>query len=273
MLNLLKDRYINTSLGTFKVSVRPGDTLLIFLNGYGPYDTAQIFQPIIQKITKEIGVLAIDYLDSGLSSSSTRSFLLTDEADLITRIIQNQHASKIVIIAHSLGGFYALYIAQKLNQLIGFIGIGPITKEVLLDPPDEANYNRDAKEDSEMTEDEITNLMHERIYTSFQKTLANKIWNTALISEEKDSKITKPHGLNLGINILKRPDFSDLSLDQTVSTTLFVRLYRINEYSHSEYYTEKTTIEPLGKNHYIHFEFPEKISEAILKILKENNNT
>lgn len=36
MLNRLKDRYINTSLGTFKVSVRPGDTLLIFLNGYGP---------------------------------------------------------------------------------------------------------------------------------------------------------------------------------------------------------------------------------------------
>ncbi|MCM6765531.1 hypothetical protein [Weissella paramesenteroides] len=124
-----------------------------------------------------------------------------------------------------------------------------------------------------MTEDEITNLMHERIYTSFQKTLANKIWNTALISEEKDSKITKLHGLNLGIDILKRPDFSNLSLDQTVSTTLFVRPYRINEYSHSEYYTEKTTIEPLGKNHYIHFEFPEKISEAILKILKENNNT
>lgn len=150
-----------------------------------------------------------------------------------------------MIIAHSLGGFYALYIAQKLNQLIGFIGIGPITKEVLLDPPDEANYNRDAKEDSEMTEDEITNLMHERIYTSFQKTLANKIWNTALISEEKDSKITKPHGLNLGIDILKRADFSNLSLDQTVSTTLFVRLYRINEYSHSEYYTEKNNYRTL----------------------------
>ena len=270
MISLLHDKYINTSLGTFKISVRNGNTLLVFLNGYGPYDTAQIFQPIIQTIPKEIGILAIDYLDSGLSSSSTKPFLLTDEANLVMQIIQEQNAQKIIIIAHSLGGLYALLIARNLDQLVGFIGIEPATREILLNPPHTPAYDRDAKEDAEISENEIVDLMHNRIYHAFPKDLADKIWLTSLDSEKRNEQNKQPHGLNLELNILNGPEFLNLKLRQTLPTILFVRPYRINEYNHSEYHTKKTSIVPLGKDHYIHFEFPQKINQAIQILLKEN---
>lgn len=269
MFRSLSDKYIKTALGTFKVSFRTGDILLVFLNGNGPYDTAQIFDSIIQKVPNKIGILAIDYLDSGLSSHSLRPFSLPEEAKLIASIIQIQKAKKVILLAHSLGGFYSLVIAQNIKNLVGFIGIEPLTKEVLLNPPNNDAYNKDAKEDAEITEEEINKLMHERIYKSFSKNLADKIWTVAAECEKNSQKFMDPHGLDLSLDILSKDSFSKLKLDGNIISTLIVRDYRVNEYRRSEYYTKETTIIPLGNSHYIHLEFPYQINIAIQNFLEK----
>ncbi|WP_257607426.1 alpha/beta hydrolase [Weissella sagaensis] len=269
MFRSLCDKYIKTALGTFKVSTRTGDVLLVFLNGNGPYDTAQIFDPIIRKLPNKVGILAIDYLDSGLSSHSLRPFTLPEEAKLIAKIIQSQQAKQVILVVHSLGGFYALVIAQNIQNLMGFIGIEPTTKEILLNPPDNAAYNRDIKEDAEITEEEINHLMYERIYKSFTKDLADKIWTVGTECEKNSKNFTKPHGLDLSLNILNADSFSSLKLKESIAVILIIRDYRVKEYERSEYYTEKTTIVTLGNNHYIHLEFPDQINVAIQNLLKE----
>lgn len=265
----LKTKYIKTILGTLKISIRSGKTLLVFLNGYGLYDAAQVFTPIIQKVSSEVGVMAVDYLDSGLSSNSTRSFVFTEEADLITKIIQEQNAKRVIVVAHSIGGLYALYLAQKLNNVAGFVGIEPTTKEILLSPPNEAAYIAEQEEHKNATEADINSMMHEKIYTSFPKNLADQIWTTAADSERKGKTNNQDHGLDLALSssILEKREYSNLKLAKTIPSFVFVRPYRVAEYKRSEYCTENTTVIPLGESHYIHFEFPAEISQAIQRLL------
>ncbi|MCT0485915.1 hypothetical protein [Weissella paramesenteroides] len=61
MHNMLIDKKIKTVLGTYKVSIRSGEKMLVLLSGAASFDTEQTFRPIINLLPENIGVFAIDY--------------------------------------------------------------------------------------------------------------------------------------------------------------------------------------------------------------------
>lgn len=47
---------------------------------------------------------------------------------------------KVIILAHSIGGVYAMQMKDKINNLKAFVGIEPTTREIMLNPPKEPAY-------------------------------------------------------------------------------------------------------------------------------------
>ena len=269
MKEKLEDEYLTTELGTYKISVRNGKTMVVFLNGWVYYDTAQIFDPIIQKIPSDVGILAVDYLDSGLSSPSMRTFTFAEEADQITKIIHDRAPEKVILVAHSLGGIYALYVARKLGHLEGFVGIEPTTREVIVDPPNEPGYIEATKSEENSTQAEIVERMKKRVYDSFSKKAADQIQETALQAAAANSAGEEIHGLDLSEKTLEDEEYLSLGFPPQMPAILFCHAYRVKEFERSEYHTEGTSVRALGSSHYLHFEYPDQISDAINELLNK----
>ncbi|BDR57302.1 alpha/beta fold hydrolase [Xylocopilactobacillus apis] len=97
---------INTPIGTYNLAIQNGEPLIVFLNSFGDFDTAQSFQLLINELPENLGILASDYLNTGFSSTSLKDYTVQDEANELSQIINSLHAQKTIIIAHSIGGVY-----------------------------------------------------------------------------------------------------------------------------------------------------------------------
>ncbi len=261
----INDEKIATSLGTYKISIRKGKKMVVFLNGASSFDTEQTFDPIIVDLPKQVGIFALDYINSGLSSQETHPFILEEETKIISGLIRARHAEKIIIVAHSIGGLYALHIAPNLNNLAGFVGIEPTTREVTLNTPTEPAYKDAEEAAAKLTEEELNAQVKKRVYKYFSKTLADKIWQTHLLDETREvDSITKLLNQNFDDTFKKYPD---RKLAKNLPVILFTQSFRVNEYKRSEYFTDDARIKPLGTFHYIHWEFPNEVGNAIKEIL------
>lgn len=143
---------IETKLGKINFAYRKGNPLVVCLNGFGSFDTVQSFSKVIEALPSEYGYFAPDYLNSGFSGKSLNDYTVSDEADVLARIINDFKAEKVVILAHSIGGVYAMQIKDKINNLKAFVGIEPTTREVILNPPKDPAYTeKNTKEISSET--------------------------------------------------------------------------------------------------------------------------
>ncbi|GBG93579.1 alpha/beta hydrolase [Ligilactobacillus salitolerans] len=261
----LADQRIETELGTFRVAFRPGKTLVVFLNGASSFETEQTFRPVIDRLPPQTGILVVDYINHGLSSLEKRAFNLEEEAGVILKIIQQQGAQRILLVAHSLGGVYALHIAQKLNNLIGFVGIEPMTREIILDPPHSGGYQAEIEAAAKMTEKDVLRLFKRRVERYFPPSLAQQIWETSLADERRsDPAIEQRQSADYSA-ALKR--FPNLKLSHDLPVTIFARDFREAEYRRSEYFTEKWNFKPYGSFHYVHWEYPGEIRTTIEELL------
>ena len=128
---------IETELGKINFAYRKGNPLVVFLNGFGSFDTGQSFSKVIESLPYEYGYFAPDYLNSGFSGKSLKDYTVADEATELAKIINDFKAEKVVILAHSIGGVYAMQMKDKINNLKAFVGIEPTTREIMLNPPKE----------------------------------------------------------------------------------------------------------------------------------------
>ncbi len=110
-------RYKTTKLGKFAYHFRIGNPLVVFLSGFGDFDTAQNFFKIISKLPDSYGILAPDYLNSGFSSRSIKSYTLSDEADQIAKLTNGFKPHQVILVAHSIGGVYAFQMRNKIKEL------------------------------------------------------------------------------------------------------------------------------------------------------------
>ena len=95
---------IETELGKINFAYRKGDPLVVFLNGFGSFDTAQSFSKVIEAWPNKYGYFASDYLNSGFSGKSLKDYTVSDEAAKLAKIINDLKAGKVIILAHSIGG-------------------------------------------------------------------------------------------------------------------------------------------------------------------------
>lgn len=129
-----------TNLGEIEYSIRVGNPLIVFLNGFGSFDTEQAFAKIIAHLPKSYGVLAPDYLNSGFSGKSVKQYTIQDEAQKIAEIVNEQEAKQVIVVAHSIGGVYAFHLQNTIKNLKAIIAIEPTTREIILNPPKEEEY-------------------------------------------------------------------------------------------------------------------------------------
>lgn len=141
----MKRKEVTTELGKINFAYQEGDPLIVYLNGFGSFDTAQSFQKVIESLPNNYGVFAPDYLNSGFSGKSLRNYTITDEAIQLAKIINHLKAKKVIILAHSIGGVYAMQMKDTVNNLKAFISIEPTTREIILNPPKESAYSENSK--------------------------------------------------------------------------------------------------------------------------------
>lgn len=265
MRNLLIDKQIKTILGTYKVSIRNGEKMVVFLSGAASFDTEQTFRPVINLLPENIGVFAIDYINSGLSSSEVRSFELIQEAKMIANLIKRQQAKQIILVGHSLGGLYALHIVQQLENVIGFVGIEPLNRESVLNPPHGSAYRKIETEAAKLSEKDKIQLVKDRVYENFSKSLADEIWQTHLLDEARENEIIEEKHRENWVETITQ--YSEIMFPKTLPSILISQSFRANEYRRSEYYTDNSVVIPAGDFHQIHWEHPDIVARAIKTIL------
>lgn len=256
----MKLQYKTTELGKFAYYFQKGNPLVVFLSGFGDFDTAQNFSKIIDKLPKEYGILVIDYLNSGFSGKSLKSYTLSDEADQIAKLINSFKADQIILVAHSIGGVYAFQMRNKIKHLKALVTIEPTTREIVLNPPKNKSYAEHQSIGPDFIQNKIKELFSEDKAKTFWQTTTI---NAALFTEKDDQNAE---------NALKNDSFwrrHDQLGDKFISV-IITEDYRKKEYQRSEYFNQNpnSKIMAFGTFHYIQWEYPEKIAEIIQKVVK-----
>ncbi|MBA1392500.1 alpha/beta hydrolase [Lactobacillus sp. XV13L] len=241
--------------------MRKGNPLIVFLNSFGSFDTAQSFSQVIGALPEDYGLFAPDYLNTGFSGKSTAPYTLTDEASELAKIINEFKAESVIVVAHSIGGIYAFQMRDKISHLRAFVTIEPTTREIILNPPKEEAY---LKAGSISSNDFIHNKMNEL----FPAQEAAAFWRT---TEETSNKFDEAASQN-AVEAMQNDEFwrSTAKFEDTVPTIIVTEAYRKAEYARSEYFNHHAAskIIALGSFHYIQWEYPKEIAAVIVNLSK-----
>lgn len=180
---MLETKQSPTSLGTFKISYRKPQAsapLVVFLSGMGQFDTAETFVQVISALPASFGIFAIDYLSSGYSGVPTKDYTVAEEAQTIATLINeyNKTESSVILVAHSIGGIYALLLAPYVRHLNGFVGIEPTTREVVVNPPQEPEYLKAAALEATWTPVDFEKWLKDHSQKEFSPAQHQQIWRT-----------------------------------------------------------------------------------------------
>lgn len=253
MAKNMQKKYQKTTLGEFEYAFRPGNPLIVFLNCFGDFDTEQNFSKVIKKLPTNYGVFAPDYLNSGFSGKSLKSYTIHDEAIKLVKIINDLNAKDVIVVAHSIGGVYAIHMLDKIKNLRAFVAIEPTTREIILNPPKEQVYLAHKHDNPEQ-------FIHDKIDELFTKSEAEDFWNTTIkngerFDDEAAQNLTKA---------MEKDDFwhSEQRVSNEFPVIIITEAYRQKEYQRSEYFNQnaETKIVPMGSFHYIQWEFPTEIA-------------
>lgn len=258
----MKRKSSKAELGEINFAYQEGEPLIVYLNGFGDFDTAQSFLKVMDSLPKNYGIFAPDYLNSGFSGKSLKKYTLTDEANQLAKIINALGAEKIIILAHSIGGVYALQMKDKVKNLKAFIGIEPTTREIILNPPKDAAYIENSK-----SMEEVQQHIKDDLAKNLTPEENKDFWNT---TEQNTNKFNDEDN-QIALDALKNDSYwrSNVSLSDDIPSIIITEEYQEKEYKHSEYYTDnsKSKVVPLGDYHYIHFEYPKEVSDIVKDIV------
>ncbi|WP_308554746.1 alpha/beta hydrolase [uncultured Lactobacillus sp.] len=252
-----------TKYGKINFAYRKGNPLIVFLNGFGSFDTAQSFSKVIESLPNEYGIFAPDYLNSGFSDEVLDAYTITDEANELVKIINSLKAKEVIILAHSIGGVYAMQMQNKINNLKAFIGIEPTTREVILNPPKDPIYvekSKNAQNLEEQIKKDLTKILTSKEYEEF--------WNT---TEQNAQKFDEKADSNAQASLENDSYWkSNIKLVDTILAVLITEEYRKAEYKRSEYFSNNANSKVilLGESHYIHFEYPKEIADIVKKTIE-----
>lgn len=254
-------QYKTTRLGKFAYHFRKGNPLVVFLSGFGDFDTAQNFFKIISKLPDSYGILAPDYLNSGFSGKSLKFYTLSDEADQIAKLTNGFKTDQVILVAHSIGGVYAFQMRNKINHLQALVTIEPTTREIVLNPPRDKFYAEHQSIGPDFIQNKIKELFSEDKAKTFWQTTSK---NAARFTEKDDQNAE---------NALKKDSFwrkHDRLSDKVISV-IITEDYRKAEYKRSEYFNKNpnSKIITFGSFHYIQWEYSEEIAKIIKNVIQK----
>lgn len=253
----MKKQIQATNLGEIEYAIKAGNPLIVFLNGFGSFDTEQVFSKVMAYLPKSYGILAPDYLNSGFSGKSLKAYTIQDEAQKIAEIVNEQEAKQVIVVAHSIGGVYAFHLQNAIKNLKAIIAIEPTTREIILNPPKEEEYLVHEKNDGGVE------FIKNKIYQLFESDFATLFWQTTENNSEKFDEMANKNAAAAMENDLFWTSKDQLSSE--ISIAIVTEAYRKQEYLRSEYFNQNpaSKVVSLGSFHYIHWEEPAKIAELV----------
>jgi pimeloyl-ACP methyl ester carboxylesterase len=263
------EQMIDTVLGRFKTSanITNSGPLVVFLSGAGQFDTLATYHNVITQLPASVNWLTVDYLNTGYSGTAVKDYTLTGEARAIADIVHTQAAAGVILVAHSLGGVYALVMAEQLKNVAGFVGIEPTTQEIVLNPPQTAPYQQAAAAQANWTQDQMEAWLRGHSQREFPDEAAQRLWQsyTHSIARLKPIDIQR---LSQAMNSFSWSQ-SSLSLPATVPTVIVTEAYRAAEMARSEYMSAnpRSRVIAGGSYHYIHWEQPTLVSQTIMDLV------
>lgn len=253
----MRNSFLNTDLGKIKIAIKQGTPLVVFLKGAGSFDTEKVFEPIIEKLPDNYGIYAPDYLNTGFSSSANKEYSISQEANILSKNINEINAKQVIIVAHSMGGIYALQMLDKVKHVIGFLGIEPTTREIIANPPKTQEY----EQKSQITPQELTNLLINKTTTLFGAKDSEYFWAT---TEKNQNKFSSQDNERLEKSFENSWN-TDLIVKDDIPSIIVTEKFRREEYLRSEFNSKNddSKIIVMGDTHYIQWEYPDEIANLI----------
>ncbi|MBW1606089.1 alpha/beta fold hydrolase [Lactobacillus sp. Sy-1] len=249
--------YFDTDLGRYYLVKRPGNLLVVFLNGEDSFSTYDVFKPIIDVLDSSVGFLAIDKIGAGHSDNPQHDYSAVDEVNSINKMINNMNPEKVIFVAHSAGGIRSILLANQMDNVVGFVGIEPTTLQVISDPELQKEYFKHSPKDMEK-------FIKNQLNKNYPADLAAKVMKTATDKDEE----TTDQDMGRIQKSFENIDWQKLPvLPKKVESVVIAEEFRKNEYADSEYHTSKYTFVALGSNHYIQIEEPIKVSKVLNELV------
>lgn len=109
----------------FYKKAKPEQETLVFLVAFGGDSTYFNFKNIIDKLESQYGILAIDSIGYGKSTTQQMERTTENVIKNYVDIIDYLHIQNLIFVGHSLGAVYSLALAEKIDP----------TRILLIEPP------------------------------------------------------------------------------------------------------------------------------------------
>lgn len=267
---MFKNALIQTKIGQFSTFHRSGNPTLVFLSGIGNFPTKENFTAVIGKLPAEMGILTIDFPNVGESSMTNQApNPFEDWVDAIAFILESYQVREYILVAHSISGFLALKLFEKVPNCHGFIGIEPSTVSIMTGqihyPEFDLVNEKIAKIGFEsyfqaISESGMTSAQHQALWAGFDRSTAK--WDS--ISNERFAFYPNLEEADL----LSMP-----KIPENIPSILFSQAFRKDEYAQSEYVNihPQSQLVLLGDSHYLHWTESEAIAKSIESLIENRS--
>jgi pimeloyl-ACP methyl ester carboxylesterase len=261
---------LSTSLGeinyTYRKSIDSQPTI-VFIPGFGGDSTYFNFKTIIDKLPDEYGFLAIDTIGTGESISTTMERSAKNILKNIMDVIYYEQVdNQITVVGHSLGGSYAMLLANdyptKINSLLLIEPCYSEIKEAVLSEGVDFQ-SPESVESTKITGNlkiadflQVVNPNNNETEKQKNAEIFFNAYGNPMIYQENNL-------IESLLDDLKNVE-ENLSNSQ-MNISIITSKNRHDEYIHSKF-DLYTKIYSIGDNHYLHWTHPEFIVQKIIDL-------
>lgn len=261
---------LSTSLGEINYTYRKtvnNQPIIVFISGFGGDSTFFNFKSVIDKLPEKYGYLAIDTIGTGESISNIMTRSAKNILKNILAVINYEHISnEITVVAHSLGGSYAMMLAetypQKFTKLLLIEPSYSDIKEAILAEGDQFKTPEviaAAKNAGELKVTDFLKVVNPNNNETEKQKNAEIFFNAygnSMIYEEN----------NFIENLLDELQKTEENLSTSqVKISIITSENRKDEYNNSKF-SSYSKIFSIGDNHYLHWTHPEFIAKKIIAL-------
>lgn len=261
---------ISTSLGEINYNYRKSinsQPTIIFIPGFGGDSTYFNFKTIIDKLPGAYGFAAIDTIGTGESISATMERSSNNILKNIMDVVNyEQIENKITVVGHSLGGSYAMKLADDYpTKIDSLLLIEPCYSEIKeavlseganLQSPESLEAAKNAGDLKVADFLQVVNPNNNETEKQNNAEIFFKAYGNPMIYQENSLIDGLLDDLK---NVEDRLSKSQLNISIITSNN------RYDEYIHSKFHLY-TKIYSIGNNHYLHWSHPEFVAKKIIDL-------
>jgi len=260
---------IKTELGMITYESRPASgkaSTILCLPGFGWDSCYGVFKNILDQLPREVGFLAIDTIGTGLSIQDQMTRTADHILANLVSVLKAEKIDHVIVLAHSLGGAYALLLATSYPELVkALVLLEPTYAEIgkqLLDEVQPLIDQYPALKNQQVLGKVTTSMMMADVNPN--NSLAVRQWNASVLQKAyaSQSVLTEAQQVSTLIERMK-------TLERATYSQLILTL--VTDKRYSEYLTSPFArlgnIKAAPGNHYLQWSNPDFVLEQLLSVL------